>query len=181
MLALENKENYDRTTKTLPQTLSRRHTNSSGADHLHCCIQNKALKISEIFVFVPDIFWGLKKKKLATDNSIMPHQINPPRLIWGLLDVPHGAGCFSFQASPFSGKQMPPRALPHAWSFQSQPTWIPHIFQSLLLANRGVELIPSNLSHKQHSRWQVQHCRPVIKEHPVGLHVLVSEEPRHLS
>lgn len=107
----------------------------------------------------------------------MRHQINPPRLIWGLLDVPHGAGHFSFQASSPSGKQMPPRALPHAWSFQSQPMWIPHILQSLLAANRGVELIPGNLSHRQHSRWQVQHCRPVIKEHPVGLHVQYLKSP----
>lgn len=120
---------------------------------------------------------GVLKKKLVKENSSMRHQINPPRLIWGLLDVPHGAGHFSFQASSPSGKQMPPRALPHAWSFQSQPMWIPHIFQSLLPANRGVELIPGNLSHRQHSRWQVQHCRPVIKEHPVGLHVQYLKSP----
>lgn len=48
-----------------------------------------------------------------------------------------------------------PRA-PCAWSFQGQPVLTPVFSRACFPQTGGAEQIPSNLSHRQHSRWQAQ-------------------------
>lgn len=118
------------------------HTSSSDAGDLRCCVHQCSKPYSEFFTFVTDIFWGFTQENIATHHRPIP------------LTHQGTSGCAA-RCRLLRPGIASPRA-PCAWSFQGQPVLTPVFSRACFPQTGGAEQIPSNLSHRQHSRWQAQ-------------------------